>query len=78
MNENQLTTLILEWGKNNIKNDFSQQDMDKDMALLGLDSIDVVEFCEYLEEHLGIDVELDHVMDMESLTELSQSLLSSV
>ncbi|MCG7563247.1 MULTISPECIES: acyl carrier protein [Pseudoalteromonas] len=73
----QIRTLIISWGKENVKSDFSEQDLENDIALLGLDSIDVVEFCEYLEEQLDISVELDWVMEFETLAALGEELTTT-
>ncbi|OHU95222.1 hypothetical protein BIW53_10885 [Pseudoalteromonas byunsanensis] len=44
--------------------------MKLDMSLLGLELIDVVEFCELLEEKAGIYVDFEWVMDCSNLNEL--------
>lgn len=74
MNKNEISGLICQWSKENISSSFSDIDMEKNVSLLGIDSIDVVELCEYLETKLGVPVDYDWMMDFETLLDLSAGL----
>lgn len=70
--------LVLGWGQKNINRGFSSEDMTRDMSLLGLDSIEMVEFCEYLESEIGSNIDYEWLMSCETLmivvNELTQKL----
>lgn len=70
MSLSEIKKLVLNWGAQHISSDFGEGHLKKDISLLGLDSIDVVEFCEYLELKFGIEVDVDWVMEFETLNDL--------
>ncbi|WP_105167424.1 acyl carrier protein [Pseudoalteromonas sp. T1lg23B] len=70
METRQIKDLVMSWGTRFVTKDFNEEHMKLDMSLLGLDSIDVVEFCELLEEKVGIYVDFEWVMDCSNLNEL--------
>lgn len=70
MTSTEISKLILNWGVEHFSSDFGEGHMKKDMSLLGLDSIDVVEFCEYLELKFGIEVDFDWVMGFKTLNDM--------
>jgi len=74
MNKTNIYQLIISWGVDSISSEFSEVEMTKDISLLGLDSIDVVEFCEFLEEKFNIEVDYDWVMEFETLTDLGAEI----
>lgn len=71
MHVSDIESIVLNWFNQRISNDFGKEHLKKDIALLGLDSIDVVEFCKYLETKFGIEVDYDCVMEFETLNDLS-------
>lgn len=74
MSKNDIQQLILGWGAESISSEFGEEEMTKDVSLIGLDSIDFIEFCQYLESKLGIDVDHDWVMEFETLRDLALGL----
>ncbi len=69
-----LYALVMQWGKKNINRQFSDEDMVRDMSLLGLDSIEMVEFCEYLEAQTEISIDYEWLLGCESLSVLVDEL----
>lgn len=70
----EIKNLILNWGAQHVSSDFGEEHMKKDISLLGLDSLDVVEFCEYLELKFGIEADVDWVMEFETLSDLADQV----
>lgn len=66
--------LILDWGVKRDINQINQDQMETNISLLGLDSIDFVEFCEYIEEKTGIDLDIEWVLESSSFNHLAQRL----
>ncbi|HEY0894186.1 MAG TPA: hypothetical protein VGE32_14095 [Cellvibrio sp.] len=69
-----LYALVMQWGKKNINRQFSDEDMVRDMSLLGLDSIEMVEFCEYLEAQTEANIDYEWLLGCETLTILVDEL----
>jgi acyl carrier protein len=70
MSLGEIKHFVLNWGSRNIYPDFGEAHMSTDISLLGMDSIDVVEFCEHLELKFGIEVDTDWVLEFETLNDL--------
>ena len=70
MNQSEVKKMVLSWGTQCISSDFSEEHMNENISLLGLDSVDVVEFCDYLKAQVGIEVDFDWVMEFETLNDL--------
>lgn len=70
-----LYALVMQWGKKNINRQFSDEDMVRDMSLLGLDSIEMVEFCEYLESQTEVNIDYEWLLGCETLTILVDELV---
>lgn len=69
-----LYALVMQWGKKNINRQFSDEDMVRDMSLLGLDSIEMVEFCEYLEAQTEANIDYEWLLGCETLSLLVDEL----
>ena len=70
MNQSDIAQLVLSWGNGHFRQGLKEEQLALDVSLLGMNSIDVVELCEYLEEKIDIEVDPDLVMDLESLNDL--------
>lgn len=66
--------LVMHWGKKNINRQFNDEDMARDLSLLGLDSIEMVEFCEYLESQTELSIDYEWLLGCETLTILVDEL----
>lgn len=73
-----LYALVMQWGKKNINRQFSDDDMVRDMSLLGLDSIEMVEFCEYLESQTEASIDYEWLLGCETLTILVDELAAQL
>lgn len=76
MNIEQLEKLIIDWSKDNISQAFSKDHLVKDIALFGINSINVVELCEHLSGKLSIDVDEDIFIESNSFKEACLELHS--
>jgi len=74
MNEIEIRELVIAWGIKCISSEFSEAEMTKDIALLGFDSIDIVEFSEHLESSLNIIIDYEWLMEFETLNDLCAKL----
>lgn len=70
--------LVLDWGSQYISKDFGEAHMSKDISLLGLDSIDIVEFCKHLEAETGVEVDSDWVLEFQTLNDLANEIKSKL
>ncbi|MGR9086845.1 MAG: phosphopantetheine-binding protein, partial [Gammaproteobacteria bacterium] len=61
-------------GQKNISRHFGDEDMTRDMSLLNMDSIEMVEFCEYLEEDTGMTIDFDWLLGCENMSILVNRL----
>ncbi len=74
VNKATLYELVMQWGKKNINRHFSDDDMVRDMSLLGLDSIEMVEFCEYLEAQTEANIDYEWLLSCTTLSVLVDEL----
>jgi hypothetical protein len=65
----QLEELIIDWSKENISHEFSKEQLVTDIALFGINSINVVELCEHLSDNLTIDVDEDIFIESNTFRE---------
>jgi len=76
MSRENIYSLIMNWCIEFICHEFSREDMEDNVSLVGFDSLSAVELCEYLENQLGVEVDYEWIWDCESLSELSCTLES--
>ncbi|WP_337261378.1 MULTISPECIES: acyl carrier protein [unclassified Serratia (in: enterobacteria)] len=73
----QLKGLILSWGLQHVSKSFNEKHMEAEISSLGLDSIDIIQLCEYLEEQVNtdIDVDFDFIIECKNLNTLVKKII---
>lgn len=74
----QLKEFIFNWGLQNVSKNFNKKHMEVEISSLGLDSVDIIQLCEYLEgkTNTDIDVDFDFIIQCKNLNTLAEKIMT--